>query len=112
MLILMELVKAGTLKDFIKYRKLKGIAITEEEGSCIMKQILEGISHIHDLEIVHRDLKPQNILLRSFHHIERAVKIADFGLGMQGIYASSDKCGTMAYMSPEQLAKTAYRKVI
>ena len=77
-----------------------------------MKQILEAILYIHNLDIVHRDLKPQNILMRSFHQLQGTVKIADFGLGMQDTYASTDKCGTMIYMAPEQLTRTIYRKVL
>jgi len=107
----MELAKAGTLKSFLKYRKLKNMPLTDKECSCIMRQILEGISHIHTLDIVHRDLKLQNILMRSFHKIEGSVKIADFGLGMQDAFSSSDNCGTMIYMAPEQLTKSVYRRV-
>ncbi len=108
----MELVKAGTLKAFIKYRKLKGKPIKDGEASCIMRQVLEGVAYIHQLEIVHRDLKPQNILMCSFHQLDGAVRIADFGLGMQDSCASTDRCGTMVYMAPEQLTKSVYRKEV
>lgn len=107
----MELAKAGTLKAFIKYRKLKRGPIKDAEASCLMRQILEGIAYIHRLNIVHRDMKPQNVLMRSFHQLEGTVKIADFGLGIQDSYASTEGCGTMIYMAPEQLTKSRYQKV-
>lgn len=51
-------------------------------GSCIpladikryIKEILNGLHHMHELRIVHRDLKPENILLKNGE-----VKICDFG---------------------------------
>ena len=109
--IIMELVKAGTLTDFIKYRQLKFSPLTDEDCSCIMKQIFEGIDYIHKMNIIHRDIKPQNILMRSLNKLDKAVKIADFGLGMQGKEASTENCGTMIYMAPEQFSKGVYNKV-
>jgi len=102
----MELVKAGTLYKLIKLHPLE-----EEDCSCIMKQILEGLKYIHELDMVHRDLKPQNILMGSFDLLEEAVKIADFGLGAQGEYILTENCGTLIYMAPEQFAKKNYHKV-
>eukprot|EP00826_Nyctotherus_ovalis_P058963 TRINITY_DN8157_c0_g1_i2.p1 TRINITY_DN8157_c0_g1~~TRINITY_DN8157_c0_g1_i2.p1 ORF type:complete len:168 (-),score=25.96 TRINITY_DN8157_c0_g1_i2:38-541(-) len=106
----MEVVKTGTLKVFVKYREMKAAPLTDEECSCIMRQILQGISYIHQLNIVHRDIKPQNILIRSFNNLEGAVKIADFGLGTQD-YASADNCGTLIYKAPEQFTNSLYHKV-
>lgn len=44
-----------------------------------MKQLLEGLSYIHQFDIMHRDLKPENILFREKDNYN-SLKIADFGL--------------------------------
>ena len=67
----------------------------------IIRQLLEGLSFIHELGIVHRDLKPANIFIMS----NGTVKIGDFGLskdlskecGLSRLYAA----GTTFYMAPE-----------
>lgn len=44
-----------------------------------MRQVFEGVAHIHSKNIVHRDLKPENILLDD----NMNVKITDFGFAKQ-----------------------------
>ena len=66
----------------------------------IVRQLLEGLSFIHQLGIVHRDLKPANIFIMNSGN----VKIGDFGLskdlskesGLSKLYAA----GTRFYMAP------------
>ena len=84
-----------------------------------LRQILEGLRHIHDIGIIHRDLKPTNVFL----DIRGDIKIGDFGLsrragsGAEGHHAtgperapgdalalSSEKTtqvGTYFYCAPE-----------
>jgi eukaryotic-like serine/threonine-protein kinase len=75
----------------------------------IVMQVLEALEFAHEAGIVHRDIKPSNILATTTGNRLR-LKVSDFGLakifstaGHSGITASNDVCGTLAYMSPEQL---------
>lgn len=86
--------------------------LDDEECSCVMRQILQALAYIHQRDMIHRDLKPQNILLNSVENLEGSIKIADFGLGTQGICTSADNCGTLIFMAPEQLALSYYGKVL
>jgi eukaryotic-like serine/threonine-protein kinase len=77
---------------------------------AIFDQILDGLAAAHAAGIVHRDLKPQNIFLLSASRDTARVKILDFGLAQDPFPAKTRitrpglACGTVQYMSPEQLA--------
>ncbi|OHT05946.1 hypothetical protein TRFO_26160 [Tritrichomonas foetus] len=82
-----------TLKTYIT-------KLSEEEIEQIIKEIIEGMSYIHQCGIIHRDLKPENILLDSDKH----VKICDFGVStLSSDSTHTGGVGTLVYMSPEQL---------
>jgi len=81
----------------------------EKGMKSMLKQISEGVRHLHGLRIVHRDLKPQNILLKrkGYNHVkcqnivqafenEKFVpKISDMGLGKQLVGQSSFGMSTL-----------------
>eukprot|EP00668_Euglena_longa_P003106 GGOE01003628.1.p1 GENE.GGOE01003628.1~~GGOE01003628.1.p1 ORF type:complete len:335 (-),score=41.87 GGOE01003628.1:220-1224(-) len=49
------------------------------EVKCLLQQVLDGISFLHDSFIIHRDLKLSNLLYNS----KGQVKICDFGLSRE-----------------------------
>jgi serine/threonine-protein kinase len=74
----------------------------------IFVQILSGLHAAHASQILHRDLKPQNIFLVERVGCGPLVKIVDFGLARDlssttRLTKPGRLCGTVQYMSPEQL---------
>ncbi|KAG4306014.1 hypothetical protein PORY_000002 [Pneumocystis oryctolagi] len=52
------------------------VNFSEAQIKCYMKQLLEGISYLHQNNIMHRDMKAANLLINN----KGILKIADFGL--------------------------------
>ena len=48
----------------------------------LIREIVEGLSYIHEQDMIHRDSKPVNIFLDLYDH----VKIGDFGLATSVIH--------------------------
>lgn len=100
--LILEYIEGGELFDYlIKHGKLH-----EEEAIYYFKQIIRGISYLHQFNICHRDLKPENLLL----DFNKRIKIADFGMAALEV---NDKlletsCGSPHYASPEIVAGKNY----
>ncbi|SMQ44881.1 unnamed protein product [Zymoseptoria tritici ST99CH_3D7] len=97
--IAMEFVEHGDLQQYV------GRAMPEPEMQLIVSQVLEGLSHMHNLSYAHRDLKPANLLVYrkgpQWH-----VKIADFGLSKrltESLSSLHTRAGTHGFMAPEIL---------
>jgi len=67
--------------------------------SAYTRQILNGLTYLHERDIVHRDIKCANILV----HANGSVKLADFGLAKQASKLNVLKSckGTVYWMAPE-----------
>lgn len=65
-------------------------------------QIARGLGAAHEQGIIHRDVKPANIIVTR----DGTVKLLDFGIAQRTDSASFSRLtpGTIAYMSPEQVA--------
>ncbi|XP_071450473.1 death-associated protein kinase 1-like isoform X2 [Hetaerina americana] len=96
-ILILELVNGGELFDFISVKE----KLSEEEASNFIKQILEGLNHMHKKSIAHLDLKPENVmLLKSDHH---HIKLIDFGLSQRLLPGIEVKAmlGTPEFVAPE-----------
>ncbi len=80
----------------------KQIKLEVPQIKCIVKQILEGVSFLHERNVVHRDVKSANILMNNAGEI----KLADFGLARlmeRKDKNYTNKVVTLWYRSPELL---------
>eukprot|EP01119_Soliformovum_irregulare_P004063 TRINITY_DN15075_c0_g1_i1.p1 TRINITY_DN15075_c0_g1~~TRINITY_DN15075_c0_g1_i1.p1 ORF type:complete len:336 (-),score=98.64 TRINITY_DN15075_c0_g1_i1:48-1055(-) len=105
MVLAMELVSGGELF----YKIVEGGNYTEKDAVLIMRQVIDGVAHLHAEGICHRDLKPENLLCTSTPEEIKGKKyepyrivIADFGLSksFEGD-ALVTSCGTPEYVAPE-----------
>lgn len=74
----------------------------EEELKRIVKQIIVGISYIHNRNLCHRDIKPENIL---YDEKNKAIKIIDFGISKRTYQRGVRRdmltiIGTHLYLAP------------
>lgn len=65
----------------------------------LFREIVEGLSHIHQQGMIHRDLKPVNIFLDSKDH----VKIGDFGLATTSVLAQQNQADLNQTIKQNQL---------
>lgn len=84
----------------------KSIDHSDQEKLSIFKQLVQGITHLHEMHLVHRDIKPHNVLLND----EDQIKIADFGFVCQiePDSLAETLCGSPLYMAPEILLQKGY----
>ncbi|KAK7116700.1 hypothetical protein V1264_002333 [Littorina saxatilis] len=96
-ILVLELVSGGELFEYISEKE----ALSEEEASSFIKQILEGVKHLHDNKIVHLDLKPENIML--LNHNSTNIKLIDFGLARRLTDQEDMRAmmGTAEFIAPE-----------
>lgn len=78
----------------------RGSNMREPEVAFWVKQMLEAVAFMHTKRIVHRDIKPDNFLIAQGNRL----KLADLGLATACPVGNllSEKCGTPAFMAPEQ----------
>ncbi|KAB0362728.1 hypothetical protein FD754_006884, partial [Muntiacus muntjak] len=96
--LVMEYVDGGELFDRIIDDNR---SLTEFDTILFIRQICEGIRHMHQMYILHLDLKPENILC--VNRDTKQIKIIDFGLARR--YKPREKLkvnfGTPEFLAPE-----------
>ncbi|MBN1879360.1 serine/threonine protein kinase [bacterium] len=110
--IFSEYIDGGTIKDWIRLGKIKGLVDLLD----IAIQIVEGLRIAHNRGLIHQDIKSANILMSS----DGCAKITDFGLACYSVSDCSDSSDsqsastdssrtykglTPVYCSPEQAAR-------
>lgn len=115
-LIVMEYCPDGSLATWLKTWS-KDEPLPARWVAELVESIAAGLQEAHNKNILHRDLKPGNIMLvqqaGDHNGLPRFIpKVGDFGLA-KALETNDDRSqstspiGTLAYMSPEQLAPGA-----
>ena len=113
----------GTLfivMDFIEGRNLSEVLrreqiLDQKRVLRIADQVCSALEEAHSHGIIHRDLKPANVMLDDKNRQTDLVTVLDFGIAKIGaskeavdltaadLTESGNICGTVTYMSPEQV---------
>lgn len=101
MALILELAAGGELQRVLDTEE----GLQESHAIRVMRQILEGLSFLHDNNIAHLDLKPQNLLLTGSYP-DCDIKLCDFGISrvIRSGVEVREILGTPDYVAPEILS--------
>ncbi|KAJ9654629.1 bifunctional endoribonuclease/protein kinase ire1 [Neophaeococcomyces mojaviensis] len=114
-----------SLDQFVEFPERYPSLVPPTKGYDVkdaLRQITQGVQHIHSLKLVHRDIKPQNILVRAVQTARPVPEgqfprllfvISDFGLckpledGPESVFAATrTAAGTTGWKAPELLVSS------
>jgi serine/threonine protein kinase len=103
--ILMEYVPSGSMLELLgRYR-----CFSEPVIRNYTRQLLEGLSYLHNNSVVHRDLKSANILVAE----DGTLKLTDFGcsrrFNQELYYESMSFKGSPYWMAPEVVMRKGHK---
>ncbi|TWD80866.1 serine/threonine-protein kinase [Kribbella amoyensis] len=103
-LLAMDLVGGGSVSTLIADFG----PLPERYAAELLRQLLEGLDHVHEAGLVHRDVKPANLLLEATGTGHPVLRLSDFGialsLGEPRLTQQGAVVGTPGYLAPEALA--------
>ncbi|KAK7987464.1 hypothetical protein PG989_007779 [Apiospora arundinis] len=111
--IFLEYVPGGSVQTMLNSYG----ALPEPLVRSFVRQILDGLSYLHNQEIIHRDIKGANILVDN----KGTIKISDFGISkkleatniLNGAAANKHRPslqGSVFWMAPEVVKQTSYTR--
>lgn len=92
--VFLEFCTGGSLRQLYKQTKN---GLPEDLVISYVRQILQGLSYLHEQGVVHRDVKAANVLLTE----DSSVKLADFGVATKVTSQHQTVVGTPNWMAPE-----------
>jgi len=97
-----ELVQGATLQELAR----EG-ALSDRDVARVGQALCEALDHAHARGVIHRDVKPANVMVVAEPAAGSGfAKLTDFGVAHlasgEGLTATGDVVGTIAYMAPEQ----------
>ena len=111
--IFLEYVAGGSIAGMLKqYNHFQEPLIRN-----FVRQILDGLSYLHQMNIIHRDIKGANVLVDN----KGSIKISDFGISKRTEAASGNNLpgsglnrpslqGSVFWMAPEVVRQSAHTK--
>lgn len=98
--LMLEMAEGGELQRVLD----ENDSIAEHHCRRLVRQIVEGVQHLHRFNIAHLDIKPQNILLTNCFP-SGDVKLCDFGISRLLTKGAElrEIVGTPDYVAPEIL---------
>ena len=94
--LVMEYVEGSPLDEYIG--RITG-PMCDEILIPMFLQILDTIAYLHQSGVLHLDIKPSNIMVLK----DRSIKILDMGISAKVNETNVKKCGSPAFMAPEQI---------
>lgn len=96
-----EYLPDGSLRDWLQ----AATRFEREELLDCLRQLLEGLRHLHAQELIHCDLKPENVLVKQTPDQPRQYLITDLGAACYHREAREKRyiTGSPAYVAPERV---------
>ncbi|URD74900.1 ribonuclease 2-5A family protein [Musa troglodytarum] len=90
----------------VAFKEIQNL-IASDRHPNIVRDVVSGLAHLHELGIIHRDLKPQNVLISNDRYLN--AKLSDMGISkrlledMSSLSRNATGYGTSGWQAPEQL---------